>query len=163
MEKIFVQKDLCDGCLDCVNACTSIHQGSRIKILDIDDNYYSIVCQQCENAPCKKICPTEAIDDMGVDENKCIGCGLCQIICPFGSITIEKVAQKCNMCADTGQEPACIAACSKRAISKMDADSIIQENQKKYIEKLTGANEKISPKKFMDLITSDSKASKDLE
>ena len=55
MEKIFVNRDACDGCNNCVNMCASIHSAPRIKIIEHDSAYYSLVCQHCENAPCVKI------------------------------------------------------------------------------------------------------------
>jgi len=160
MEKIFVQRDLCDGCLDCENACNSIHNVTRIRILDVESEYYPIVCQQCENAPCERICPSEAIDSNGVDEKKCIGCGLCQMVCPFGAITIEKTAEKCNLCVDNENKPVCIDACSKRAISKMDIETLKKENQEKYIAKLSG-NGMMSQQDIVNLLTIDSRAKKD--
>ena len=35
MESIIVNSDLCDGCLNCENMCASVHNASRIKIIDI--------------------------------------------------------------------------------------------------------------------------------
>ena len=61
MEKIFVNRDACDGCNNCVNMCASIHSAPRIKIIEHDSAYYSLVCQHCENAPCVKACTKRAI------------------------------------------------------------------------------------------------------
>jgi Fe-S-cluster-containing hydrogenase component 2 len=36
--------------------------------------------------PCERICPAEAIDDRGVIESRCYGCGRCLPICPLGLI-----------------------------------------------------------------------------
>ena len=52
MEKISVNSNLCDGCMNCENMCASVHSASRIKIIEHHSLYYSIVCQHCENAPC---------------------------------------------------------------------------------------------------------------
>ncbi|WP_298525334.1 4Fe-4S dicluster domain-containing protein, partial [uncultured Methanobrevibacter sp.] len=109
MESIVVNNNLCDGCLNCENMCASVHKASRIKIIEHDSSFYSIVCQHCESAPCIKICPTEAVTDDGVDTTKCIGCGLCVMVCPFGAMTFQsKVAEKCDLCADREEGPACI-------------------------------------------------------
>ena len=54
MESIVVNNNLCDGCLNCSNMCESIHSSSRIKIIEHDSSFYSIVCQHCESAPCIK-------------------------------------------------------------------------------------------------------------
>ena len=111
MESIVVNSSLCDGCLNCESMCASVHNASRIKIIEHDSSFYSIVCQHCESAPCIKICPTEAITDEGVDTEKCIGCGLCVMVCPFGAMTFQsKVAEKCDLCADREEGPACIKA-----------------------------------------------------
>ena len=57
-----------------------------------------------------------------VDEATCVGCKVCTIACPFG--TINYVAdtgkvQKCDLC---GGKPACAEACPTQAITYIDAD-----------------------------------------
>ena len=37
--------------------------------------------------PCERICPADAIDDRGVIDSRCYGCGRCLPICPLGLIT----------------------------------------------------------------------------
>ena len=51
-----------------------------------------------------------------VMDELCIGCHLCTIACPFGTVfTLPKSdkAAKCNLC---GGDPACAAACPTQAI-----------------------------------------------
>ena len=92
MEKINVNRELCDGCLDCEHSCQSLHSSSRIKILEYDSSFYPIICQQCEDAPCAKICPTEAMSQTDVDHDKCIGYHFLEIV---ASIFIKKAIQVC--------------------------------------------------------------------
>jgi len=73
-------------------------------------------------------CPVDAIQlDPAtaakiVLEPACVGCKVCTIACPFG--TINYVAQtgkvqKCDLCDG---KPACAAACPTGAITYIDAD-----------------------------------------
>jgi Fe-S-cluster-containing dehydrogenase component len=52
--------------------------------------YMPTQCQQCQNPPCVKACPTQATwsEDDGivvVDYNWCIGCRYCMAACPYGA------------------------------------------------------------------------------
>lgn len=160
MDKILIQPGICDGCLDCEEACAKVHGTSRIMIREIDGSFYPIICQHCEDAPCKIICPTEAITDEGIDEAKCIGCGLCMMVCPFGSIVIhDRKAQKCDQCPDQ-DTPACIKACSKRALSLVDTEKLKLEKQNQYLEKVTGLGKKKKKSQFIDILTTKTRAKK---
>lgn len=49
-------------------------------------------CNQCQDAPCVKVCPTEATTQredgiVVIDSNKCIGCRYCVIACPYQNRT----------------------------------------------------------------------------
>jgi len=90
-------------------------------------------CLHCEDAPCVTVCPTGAsykrADDgiVLVDEDKCIGCGLCAWACPYGAREmdpVEKVMKKCTLCVDRiyddelEQEdrlPSCVRTCPANA------------------------------------------------
>ena len=90
-------------------------------------------CLHCENADCVTVCPTGASykrQEDGivlVDEDKCIGCGLCSWACPYGARELDQgtgVMKKCTMCVDriynenleeTDRVPACVTACPPTA------------------------------------------------
>ena len=72
-------------------------------------------------------CPVEAITKnmvtgaMEVNETTCVGCKVCTIACPFGTVNYNpdngKVA-KCDLC---GGDPQCADACPTGAITYVDA------------------------------------------
>jgi Fe-S-cluster-containing dehydrogenase component len=90
-------------------------------------------CLHCEDAPCVTVCPTGASYKRAedgivlVDEDKCIGCGLCAWACPYGAREMDLAAgvmKKCTLCIDriyneTFQEvdrvPACVRTCPTSA------------------------------------------------
>ena len=99
----------CIGCMTCTVACEVEnflpHGVSWGRVMDFEDGEYPNVervylpmpCMQCEEPACMKACPTEAISkrEDGIvmtDYDKCIGCRLCIIACPYDSrVYIEKV------------------------------------------------------------------------
>jgi Fe-S-cluster-containing dehydrogenase component len=90
-------------------------------------------CLHCDTPACVTVCPTGASYKRGedgivlVDEDKCIGCGLCAWACPYGAremSPVEGVMKKCTLCVDriynenlpeAEREPACVQVCPTRA------------------------------------------------
>ena len=86
-------------------------------------------CLHCEDAPCVTVCPTGAslkrVEDgiVLVNEDACIGCGLCAWACPYGAREMdgaEKVMKKCTLCVDriyneniepVDRIPSCVRTC----------------------------------------------------
>ena len=85
-------------------------------------------CTQCTEAWCLNSCPVDAIRiDLTtgakmVFEDTCVGCKVCTIACPFGTINYNQDSgkvQKCDLCEGN---PACASACPTGAITYVDAD-----------------------------------------
>ena len=86
-------------------------------------------CLHCEDAPCVTVCPTGASYKRAedgivlVNEDTCIGCGLCAWACPYGAREMDRAAgvmKKCTLCVDriynetlpeADRVPACVRTC----------------------------------------------------
>ena len=82
------------------------------------------------------------------------------MVCPFGAMTFQaSIAEKCDLCADRDEGPACIKACTKRAISVVDPAKIKSKNQEKFLAKMAGLYEPEGKKSgFVHIITSQARA-----
>jgi carbon-monoxide dehydrogenase iron sulfur subunit len=82
------------------------------------------------------------------------------MVCPFGAMTFEaNIAEKCDLCADRDEGPACIKACTKRAISILDPAKVKSKNQEKFLAKMAGLYEPNKSKSsFVHVITSQARA-----
>jgi len=86
-------------------------------------------CLHCDDAPCVTVCPTgasykrQADGIVLVNEDACIGCGLCAWACPYGAREMDPAAgvmKKCTLCVDriynealpeVDRTPACVRTC----------------------------------------------------
>ena len=131
-----IHPDKCTGCKQCELACSWVQTGSfqpsrsliRVHIFDEQASFAPYTCFQCSEAWCMQACPVNAIDiddENGakiVIDDTCVGCKLCVIACPFGTMFFDKpteVAAKCDLCAG---DPACARACPTDAIEFVAAD-----------------------------------------
>ena len=137
-QTIAFYQDKCDGCGDCVPACSKHHTGttdpahSRIKVAkDAEANSFGIaLCRQCGQPQCVMNCPSGALSkdlDTGIvkwDKDKCVNCQLCTLACPYGGITYNVLTEqvmKCNFCDG---DPACVKACPRGALELKQIASI---------------------------------------
>lgn len=94
---VIAEPKLCIGCNTCMAACTQVHKEvglqahPRLTVTRYAKSTAPILCRHCEDAPCAKVCPVNAITHEGdaivLNETLCIACKLCAIACPFGAIT----------------------------------------------------------------------------
>ncbi len=139
MKEIFVRLDRCVGCHSCEIACTVEHSAAKSlygavgetpsprKRLYVEyalDRKLPLLCRHCEDAPCVRACRTGAMTQDALSRlvthsrDKCIGCWMCTMVCPYGVIgraKEERVAVKCDRCPDR-DTPACVDACPTRAL-----------------------------------------------
>jgi len=124
----------CIGCHACTIACKAEHEipvgVNRCWVKTVEQGtfpdtrrfFFPVLCNQCDEAPCEKICPTNALfkrRDGIVDlhGDSCIGCRACMVACPYDQLFIDPnthTAEKCNFCANRVENqllPACVSVC----------------------------------------------------
>jgi len=166
MKSVFVRPELCIGCRHCEVACAVEHAQSktifgaiheervsqpRIHVEPgIDYLTFPNRCRHCNPAPCMQVCPTQALVRDGatgsvlVQYQRCIGCAVCAMACPFGIISFHKIAAlsadrevnaKCDNCIDrqkAGKIPACAEACKTGALEFGDANDLVRTSRKDF-------------------------------
>jgi len=100
---------------------------SAVTVIDYEAALTSvpIMCMQCDEACCLKVCPVGAIsrdvnDAVVMNPDKCIVCKMCVSACPLGNISYSPSAGavfKCDLC---GGDPKCAKFCSPGAIKVVD-------------------------------------------
>jgi carbon-monoxide dehydrogenase iron sulfur subunit len=175
MKTVFVTPELCIGCRHCEVACAIAHaekkdlfsavleeKRSQPRVfVETGMHYLSFPnrCRHCDPAPCMQVCPTEALVRDGdtasvlVRYERCIGCAVCAMACPFGIIRFNSVHQldtdrqvnaKCDNCVGrqrAGLIPACADACKTGALTFGEADDLIRSSRKDFTLRLIKAQE----------------------
>ena len=127
---LVVDTDRCMGCGLCEMACSFKHTGefsrtaSRIKAYRWEKTCDTVplVCYQCEDAPCIKVCGVAGAitrdaktNAVVINKQLCIGCKLCMFNCPYGAIDFHsRQLIKCDLCEG---DPECVKYCSVKAIT----------------------------------------------
>jgi carbon-monoxide dehydrogenase iron sulfur subunit len=145
MKRIYINEEYCIGCRLCEIHCIVQHSKSK-KILKafkdeavkaapavmVEEHGYlsfALQCRHCKDAPCIGACMTGAMsrdEKTGAvlhDQEKCVGCWMCVMVCPFGVTKPDhekhKIASKCDLCEG---KPACVENCPNEALVYEDRD-----------------------------------------
>lgn len=163
---IFTDASKCIGCRTCEVACAVSHQDEdvgtlkdsqsfqpRLQMIRNADVTTPVMCRQCDDAPCAKVCPNNAIlhqdGYIKVIQSRCIGCKTCAVACPYGAMNVvtkmveagdkslfkrmvpKSEALKCDLCSHRANGPACVEVCPTSALTLMDPQELSQSQQKK--------------------------------
>lgn len=130
-------------CTACIDRCVQVRQtkglrGSAIQKIDLKGQGVNTAhtCNHCSLPSCAEACPTGAIERSPTDgvarvnQAKCLGCGLCDLSCPYGGIeygarTLSPA--KCDLCDGA---PECEKACPVGAISFLKTRPIVTNFRK---------------------------------
>lgn len=151
MKRVYALEDKCLGCHLCEVACTTAHSltGDIVKAhlwekrvkqpaIHVEGDKYSSIavgCHHCDEPPCVAGCIAGALSKdpvtgvVSCDTDKCVGCRTCMVQCPYGAVSVRRVAVKCDLCT-TGWSvgaPACVAACINGALVYAETDDDAEE------------------------------------
>ena len=165
----------CHGCGICETVCKlnndmKLHRSkAKIKSISIELEGWGLpkVCMQCQDPACMSVCPNNAIyrDDLlnrvMVDSDRCIGCRLCVMTCPFGAPQFDDDSGqivKCDLCEG---DPLCAKYCMYDALQYVEADSITSTQEdalvnsiRELMSNLKQPDEKNERPKTLDLTKS---------
>ncbi len=137
MKRVYVNEKWCLGCHLCEYNCAFANSGEknmvtalkdkklfpRIHVEESDRICYAVSCRHCTDPLCVKSCIAGAISSKDgvivIDQNKCVGCLTCVLVCPYGALSPSEsgVMQKCELCLKNScGKPACVTGCPNRAI-----------------------------------------------
>jgi len=158
MKRIVWDMAKCTGCRVCEAVCSLVKEGefnpvkARGKVVRTVEHSIlhkvRVTCLQCEEPNCMAVCPSGAItaNDRGVkivNEQKCIGCRMCEMACPVGAIAVNSekgVALKCDLC-DGLEEPQCVKYCYTEALQYLPDErvgiTLARAKSEKYLEMTT--------------------------
>ncbi len=176
MNKIIViDESRCLGCKQCMLSCAMVHNKAetlaeafnnedmepRVRVEPVGSFGVPLQCQHCEDAPCIEICPVDAMERGEVNglvllnKDKCIGCKLCLMACPFGVLTVRRTGKtviKCDMCVERrnkeGLHPGCVEACPTKAVKLCDIEEWLENRRMHAAEKIAAGEtlaQKIDP------------------
>ena len=140
MKRLYFDIKKCVACRTCELVCCVGHSASRdlmralqekdislprIKVSSAKKKNFPVSCRHCDDPKCVDACMSAALTKDAAtgkvlyDKDKCVGCWMCVMVCPYGAIrpdTKTKIPLRCDFCVDIG-EPQCAQKCPVKAIT----------------------------------------------
>jgi carbon-monoxide dehydrogenase iron sulfur subunit len=160
MKKLKLHLENCTGCKRCELECMAEHSVSksyitatlgghepktRIFVESLSEKPVPLICRHCKEALCVSACmtgcmqkdPATGIVSNTGHEQKCVGCWMCIMACPYGVINpsfngtadtggakgdgnVFGKAIKCDFCPDR-ESPACVEGCPNKVIEVFES------------------------------------------
>ena len=154
MSKILmIHPEKCTGCRNCMLACSFAKEkqfrpaASRIQVYTWEREGFSvpIMCQQCNDAPCIEVCPTNSMfrlpGQIVIEHNdhSCIRCHMCVQVCPFGNAIYDSYTDAILKCDTCGGDPACVRLCPTGALTFEDETTSTRSRKKALATKIKDA------------------------
>ncbi|HCA40268.1 MAG TPA: 4Fe-4S ferredoxin [Aminobacterium sp.] len=156
MKVLLISPDRCIGCGSCEVACSLSQEGecrpvlARIKVFRFDLGVHvPLTCLQCEDAPCASVCRTGALEKdpqsgvIKVHSERCIGCRMCVIACPFGNISYSPEGKSAFKCTECEGDPQCVRFCPTEALQYVPAEKDNLEKKRAYAAKFAAIEEEV--------------------
>jgi carbon-monoxide dehydrogenase iron sulfur subunit len=139
MKKLYFDINKCVACRTCELVCCVGHSLNkdlfkalkeekislpRIKVSSAKAKNFPVVCRHCKDPKCVDACMSAAITKdpksghVLYNEDRCVGCWMCVMVCPYGAIRPDKKTKipiRCDLCIDL-EEPQCAKNCPVKAI-----------------------------------------------
>jgi Fe-S-cluster-containing hydrogenase component 2 len=133
MKSILLDITKCRECKECTVECEYYYHKNNngLKFL-IEKAIFVTTCRKCEDAPCVKVCPKNALEKkrnglLKKNNNLCINCKSCVIACPFGTLPLyifDYLNSNCDYCSVSEKTTTlkCLQTCPKNAISLIEEE-----------------------------------------
>lgn len=140
-KRLFIDLELCRKCNKCDVECSYYYHPFNSGVVYLREiAEFAATCRQCDEAPCVKGCPKDALEKQedGVVKRynmRCVACNSCSYACPFGTIIPELIpyaTSRCDFCEGRlkdGENPVCVGGCEEGAIQYGDFEPDPKEHR----------------------------------
>jgi len=137
-KQLMIKPEKCLGCRSCELICSFAREyafnprSAAVTVMIYEKAAISVpvMCLQCEDACCIKVCPVKAMHrepdgTVKCDTAKCIGCKMCVNACPLGNASFSPTLRRIVKCEQCDGDPQCVKYCPSGCLIYTDeADAL---------------------------------------